>query len=350
MIDVINDFAKWLSKRGKVEQPKIEFYSSVEGIEKWAPIVPASKYIPNWYKQLPAQKVHTYEEIRGMSDATKTFLPTGNPPEWRTAGQTIKTCPGIQDYLTNGFIVPFWGSAMLEISANGNSAVAVTSSALAQYYPDGADGKSTGNNADFVNLDVMTRDSDITAWQEMIAYMRGHGFTEEEIGDWTKNQKTHSSSWDFGAHPQYQYSTMINEWPDEWAKVVLKLNSPWRIMTPPGYSTMITNLDYHFDTQQLFSVLPGIINTDYYRTFNMFMHFKTRGCKFLIPFQQPLCRYIMIKRTDLPFEVRTMTKEDEQAEREKMNLLNTNWGSSKPYRLMGKIFNKGKGGGCPFNH
>lgn len=59
-----------------------------------------------------------------------------------------------------------------------------------------------------------------------------------------------------GAHPWYQAPIEINDKKNHY----LKINQPWYIKTPPGYSCLIYQPHYFFRKE--FSLFPGIVDTD----------------------------------------------------------------------------------------
>ena len=82
MIDKVKKvFTFWKQK----EKPKIHWWSTIEGLEKVVPIVPAKEYIPDWWKKV---------ERMISSDI-------GNKG-------TVKNCPSFPEYITQGFVVPLW--------------------------------------------------------------------------------------------------------------------------------------------------------------------------------------------------------------------------------------------------
>ena len=330
--DVMWDFGRWLQKKS-YPNPKIEFYSPVEGIEQWAPPVPAAKMVPQWYKDLA--KIYEPNNLpENRTDGTSKVLPTGNPPEWRVTGETVKTCPGMQDIMTSGYVVPMWGSILIETTEDGYGAGSITSSAQAAY--------ANGDNADYMKVRA-----DESVGSEMMRYIRGMGFTEEETLQWKNFQTTNLGQyWDVHTHPAHQYNTLQKTMPEEYCKAVIKVVSPWRIKTPPGFSTMILPCPYEYNH---FEVLPGIINTDVYNTFNMFMIMKAKGSKFMIPFREKMCVWMPFPRYNLPHEVRSANLEDLAEERRQVNAVNSNFGSSRQYRMLGKLLDKKTGGKCPFN-
>jgi hypothetical protein len=327
MRDLLFDFGTWLRHKA-YPSPKIEFYTDIAGLEEFAPITSAAKNMPNWYRDLP--KIHAPNSQRQVGVHNEKLLPTGNPVEWRTTGETVKTCPGLQDIMTTGYIVPFWGAALVEVSHDGESAASITSSINATHYD--------GSTADFVK----TSASD-GAYKEWCQYVQGLGITEKQLVDWNNLQARMKNKWEIGTHPKHQYSNMVSQLPEGYASTVMKIVSPWRIKTPKNFSTMVMPPAYNWN--DAYEVLPGIINTDYYRLFNVFIVPRQKGIKFQIQFRDPIAQWFIFPKYQLPYEVRKQTVEDEHEQRVAVNAIHTGWGSSKGYRMMGRLR---KGGRCPY--
>lgn len=335
--DVMYDFGRWLQKKS-YPNPQIEFTTRVPGLSDWCPIIPSSKSVPSWYKDL--DKIHVASSIRDpMKPKLDKHLPSGNPPEWRTMGQTVKTCPGLQDMFTTGYVCPFWGSAIFEVSSDGNTISAITSS-MQQAYAD-------GTSSDFMGIENYDKQEDFGF--DWLNHVRSLGYTDEQVNEWKKFQLSDNMSkqWGTDTHPQHQYQSMLKDLPPEYAQVITKIGSPWRIKTPPGISTLIMPLPYQWSGWE---ILPGIIHTDYYHVFNMFLLFHNRGARYNIPFKTPMCQYIPVVRNKLPYEVRQATDEDIATDNRNTASLNLNWGSSGSYRMLGKFFDNNTGGKCPFKH
>lgn len=83
-----------------MNNPKIRFWSNVDGVEKTEPILPASKVIPEWFKKTPPNK-------NGLTYEIQTFK------------GSIKTCPGLMDYFTNGYIMTMWCDLKIEVTPTG---------------------------------------------------------------------------------------------------------------------------------------------------------------------------------------------------------------------------------------
>jgi len=79
-----------------------------------------------------------------------------------------------------------------------------------------------------------------------------------------------------------------------------KLVNPFRIVTAPGWSTLV--LPAMFEPSRHYSVLPGIVNTDYYHEANCVLNLLGNE-SFVIHWGTPLMHLIPIKRDSLPHEI-----------------------------------------------
>ena len=80
MIDKLFTFWK------KKDKPKITWWSTIQGLDKVVPIVPAKEYMPDWWKR-----------VERMIDSNNMY----------NKG-TIKNCPSMPEFLSQGFVVPLW--------------------------------------------------------------------------------------------------------------------------------------------------------------------------------------------------------------------------------------------------
>lgn len=334
MREVIHDFAQWLAKKSYTP-PKMQYYSHVDGMERWAPPKPMSRWVPEWYKKLPKRHIEEHQMLSSIPELQKG-APIGIHPDFGTSGQTIKTCPGMQDIMTTGFMLPFWSNAIITTTQDGNQALTHTATHMSE-----ALGAVPGeNNSDFTKFEMLNPDSEVVH-----QYLEGMGYTTEEIGDWRKFQSRPEVSAFFKTHPTTQYSTMIEHLPEEWCKCLLKLETPWRICTPPGWSVLYTDPTYHFN--DCLQVMPGILNTDYWHESNMFFFIKKRGVQFSMNFGDPLICHIPVKREMLPLEVRRSTEEERERDREMFYFMNIHWSGAKAYRKFLDMFGYKQKGGCP---
>lgn len=72
-----------------------------------APIVPAGRMMPSWFRDTP----------------NHFTLRTGHqvyPPELRVReNRTVKSCPGIVDYMTGGYVLPLWADYSITMDDDG---------------------------------------------------------------------------------------------------------------------------------------------------------------------------------------------------------------------------------------
>jgi hypothetical protein len=89
---------------------------------------------------------------------------------------------------------------------------------------------------------------------------------------------------------------------------VFKVECPWMITTPKGYSVLQLPLFYHYENN--FSVLPGITHTDMFNQVNQQVTYHGDGEYLTIKRGTPFVQYIPFKRTKYDIDVRRMTEDD----------------------------------------
>ena len=67
---------------------------------------------------------------------------------------------------------------------------------------------------------------------------------------------------------------MIDELPEDWCKVLLKLETKWRISTPKGWSMLLVDPTFQFN--DCIQAVLCVLNTDYWHESNMFFCKETR--------------------------------------------------------------------------
>ena len=85
-------FTFWKQK----EKPKIHWWTTIEGLDKVVPIVPAKEYLPDWWKRVERMIVGTTDD-KG----------------------TVRNCPSFPEYMTQGFVVPLWCDLHVEVKHEG---------------------------------------------------------------------------------------------------------------------------------------------------------------------------------------------------------------------------------------
>jgi hypothetical protein len=114
---------------------------------------------------------------------------------------------------------------------------------------------------------------------------------------------------------------------------VFKATSPWRIITPPGWSVLQLPLFYHFN--QEWSVLPGVIDTDIHSEINQQILYHGDGKEVTIKCGDPFVLYIPFKRSEiLKHEVRYQTQEEYKKFDKDILLLNQKFKPNGAYRKM----------------
>ena len=121
---------------------------------------------------------------------------------------------------------------------------------------------------------------------------------------------------------------------------VFKAISPWRIITPPGWSVLQLPLFYHFN--QEWSVLPGVIDTDIHSEINQQILYHGNGKEIVIKCGDPLVLYIPFKRSDkLKQEVRYQTPKEYKRFDKDTLLLNQSFRPNGAYRKMQRKRDRG---------
>ena len=153
-----------------------------------------------------------------MDDSCRPYMNDGNWPEWwkSLSGQegSLKRCSGTSDYLSTGFTIPLWANLMFRPSLNGKS----------------WDVKFDLTN-DFGNFGI-------------------ESFGYQQTGECPVSRARKMS--------EAGYVKIIN---------------PWLIKTAPGWSCLF--LPTLWDPNPNYTMLPAVVNTDYYHNAHMVMSILT---------------------------------------------------------------------------
>jgi hypothetical protein len=172
-------------------------------------------------------------------------------PEWwkdiPTTDDNIKKCPSFPDFFSKGYVVPIW-------------------------------------------TDVK------------FAY-------DEDVDLWNSFSSPLLPKWDIHSNQQFvnykKPSTLGKE-----GNIIFKAMSPWRLITPPGYSVWQMPLFYHFNEN--YSVLPGIIDTDIVHETNVQVLYHGKGNEVSINRGDPLVVYVPFKRETFDLSVEELTEETDK--------------------------------------
>ena len=102
----------------KKNKPEIIFECNNWAIRKYAPIRPSSEFVPDKFKNLPTiLKKEQYSRDNIYS---------------------IKICPGLQDYIGHGYVIPAWCDMDVKIDSNNHPQVTYSDPELkhATHYPE----------------------------------------------------------------------------------------------------------------------------------------------------------------------------------------------------------------------
>jgi len=89
---------------------KIEFRTSVEGLDKFAPVKRASHFIPKWFKEMQDYVPTELRELNNKSNFEKS-----HEISKKYLDGTVKRCPAIIDLAKEGFVIPLWSDYLIQI-------------------------------------------------------------------------------------------------------------------------------------------------------------------------------------------------------------------------------------------
>ena len=243
---------EFVAARGKYPSVPEEIHHTWSMIAANAQVQPASKFIPDWWKNQDTKfeseqiKNNKQAQIRGGGEHT-------------TVQSTTRNCPGIYDYMTSGYIVPAWSDIRLEWKQ----------------------GKAEA-------FDLQTG--------QMLLYL----------------QQQYGQSMPMLMQHEFKQAKDAPFW-DNSMKNILKFSSPWNLRTSEGVSCFFTHPYYHSSTD--YTVMPGIMDTDvkkYSNTIiNVFLRLNKQGKPIFIERGTPLIQIIPFKRSDVKFKCITNPTQDE---------------------------------------
>lgn len=181
--------------------------------------------------------------------------------------QTVKVCPGIPDFFKIGYILPMWADTSL--------------------YHNPEDGR----------------------WA------------------WNTGRPDYDTIFSANVHPDEQFIDHANpHLQGVGGSKVFKLDCPWRIFTPKGYSVLQLPLFYHYNND--FSVLPGVINTDTHHYINQQVMYHGNGKNVVIKRGTPLVMYIPFKRDDTSLDM--LVRYQNEVDKDRIQNLDVNLSSMFP--------------------
>lgn len=222
-------------------------FTNVFGIENIYPPEPASKNIPDWYKDLESYMTENGKKV-----------PDGNGG---TTG-TIKRCMPVFDAINSGYII--------------KTPVDVYVSQKPAEYGDKSHFEETGETIMLTEEKIKDKGLPLTAPYYEWANFSILGFHPVEQAPNHPNRNNHQ-----GTYPKWM--------------------NPWAIQTPPGYSVMFVQ-PWH--RESVFTILPGIVDTDMYNAaVNFPFVLNDTSWEGLIPAGTPIAQVIPFKRDEWKMEI-----------------------------------------------
>ena len=91
---------------------------------------------------------------------------------------------------------------------------------------------------------------------------------------------------------------------------VVKTVSPWKALTPPGWS--LYQLPVFFDFNEDFSAIPGIRDTDFYHSINTQLLIHSNKKEIFIPRGTPIAHYVPIKKQPIKLNIKDLKDLDKK--------------------------------------
>jgi hypothetical protein len=171
---------------------------------------------------------------------------------------SIKNCPGIIQYGMQGFVLRAWQDILVEATADGVAARWETPLLMEHV------------------VDPRVTQPSLRAAEEVV-FMKQNAFYDHFPRDNT-------------------------------LKMVMKINTPWFVKLPRGYSALI--LPVWYDNEQRFETIPGILDTDYFEKINVQLYWRALGRTEIIQAGTPLCKILPIQLEDWDSEIRCINATD----------------------------------------
>lgn len=191
---------------------------------------------------------------------------------------TVKSCPSFVDYFNQGFVMPAWTDAK-------------------------------------------------------VSYNQEKDYWNVKEPEYTSDDRK-SYEWTIHSHDQFLNHVDIEMFGKK-PTIIFKANSPWRIITKPGWSVMQLPLFYHFDNDLV--AMPGIIDTEIQHQINVQMLYFGDGKEITVKRGDPLVQYIPFRKDKaLDFDIRYPTQKDISKFSSMSTRLSSMFNSGLSYRLAQK--------------
>lgn len=102
-------------------------HKSYEPLLKNFPVVKASKFLPEWYKK---NKINNFD----ITFRNNEYVSLRDDSELRN--KHAKNCPAIQEYITNGVVIPSWTDLYISVNKDGTVDWHMTYGDASNYFHD----------------------------------------------------------------------------------------------------------------------------------------------------------------------------------------------------------------------
>ena len=245
----------------------------------------AIKKAPNWFKAVPSK-----------------FKDTSI-----TEPQTVKRCVPFLDAMSQGFMIPLWSDLVINVG-KPLKAYDKSGNFLGAFMYE-------GNPENIINKPIHAlnnSDPNIPDNQRLIHYTK----RKDDLAIRASIANQHSIT----GHAWDQVGGICSTKKYKFGDTIFKLENPWVISTPKGWSVQFKNPSNSFENNLLF--FDGVVDTDsYYSNVNFpFVWTGEEEGDFLIPKGTPLIQVIPFERKTLSLKV---TDLDEGRFKKTNDLLNS---------------------------
>jgi hypothetical protein len=208
--------------------------------------------IPNMNAIMPIIPAKAYKHAWAKrARAHMTELMQNNPDLFKEKFVHITKCVGIRDIMQRGWIVRSWMDIVIETASNGTDVKWFSPLDQREFLPR----------------------------RDAISF-----------------------------HAPEQLSDFYESWPDDALRMLIKINTPWAVKVPRGYSMLLMPVAYADESR--FTVMSGLIQSDLPAApINVQMRWHVKEGKELIKAGTPLAQLILIKDDDV--EATQVYREDD---------------------------------------
>ncbi|MCY4584305.1 MAG: DUF6065 family protein [Chloroflexi bacterium] len=269
----------------KKEKPWIKFTAD-EHVRSVIPEpVTARRAIPDWFKKIKPS-------VEGAD---------------RAAVGTIKRCKPVLDACSQGYIIPLWADLQVKVTSSWQL-IGEDGQVLHELPPMGP------NKKDFIGKTIDDLPGQPAICDIKDGELEVYFAFPEFVGEALKQSDPLS------LHSWEQVGNACDLKKFSFGKKLTKLNNPWVIETPPGWSVQIKNPANNWSND--IQLIEGVVDTDEYHTQVLFPFVWTGSEKgeWIIPKGTPIAQVIPFRREEVELKIDNI---DEYKRDKIQHLLNT---------------------------